>query len=60
MPKKITGRVELSFSIDVPSEVGKEEEVKYIIRTIKKAVAEASTEDLKFGIDKDAEWAMFG
>lgn len=60
MLKKITGRVELSFSIDVPSEVGKEEEVKYIIRTIKKAVAEASTEDLKFGIDKDAEWAMFG
>lgn len=54
MLKKITGRVELSFSIDVPSEVGKEE-VKYIIRTIKKAVAEASTEDLKFGIDKDAE-----
>lgn len=60
MLKKITGRVELSFSIDVPSEVGKEEEVKYIIRAIKKAVAEASTEDLKFGIDKDAEWAMFG
>ena len=60
MPKKITGRVELSFSIDVPSEVGKEEEVKYIVRAIKKAVAEASTEDLKFGIDKDAEWAMFG
>lgn len=60
MLKKITGRVELSFSIDVPSEVDKEEEVKYIIRTIKKAVAEASTEDLKFGIDKDAEWAMFG
>lgn len=59
MLKKITGRVELSFSIDVPSEVDKEE-VKYIIRTIKKAVAEASTEDLKFGIDKDAEWAMFG
>lgn len=59
MLKKITGRVELSFSIDVPSEVGKEE-VKYIIRTIKKAVAEASTEDLKFGIDKDAEWAMLG
>lgn len=55
MLKKITGRVELSFSIDVPSEVSKEEEVKYIIRTIKKAVAEASTEDLKFGIDKDAE-----
>ena len=60
MLKKITGRVELGFSIDVPSEVSKEEEVKYIIRTIKKAVAEASTEDLKFGIDKDAEWAMFG
>ncbi len=60
MLKKITGRVELSFSIDVPSEVGKEEEVKYIVRAIKKAVAEASTEDLKFGIDKDAEWAMFG
>ena len=60
MLKKITGRVELSFSIDVPSEVSKEEEVKYIIRTIKKAVAEASTEYLKFGIDKDAEWAMFG
>lgn len=60
MLKKITGRVELSFSIDVPSEVSKEEEVKYIIRAIKKAVAEASTEDLKFGIDKDAEWAMFG
>lgn len=60
MPKKITGRVELSFSIDVPSEVSKEEEVKYIICAIKKAVAEASTEDLKFGIDKDAEWAMFG
>ena len=60
MLKKITGRVELSFSIDVPSEVSKEEEVKYIIRTIKKAVAEASTKDLKFGIDKDAEWAMFG
>lgn len=60
MSKKITGRVELSFSIDVPSEVSKEEEVKYIIRAIKKAVAEASTEDLKFGIDKDAEWAMFG
>lgn len=60
MLKKITGRVELSFSIDVPSEVSKEEEVKYIIRTIKKAVAEASTEALKFGIDKDAEWAMFG
>lgn len=60
MSKKITGRVELSFSIDVPSEVGKEEEVKYIVRAIKKAVAEASTEDLKFGIDKDAEWAMFG
>lgn len=59
MSKKITGRVELSFSIDVPSEV-KEEEVKYIIRAIKKAVAEASTEDLKFGIDRDAEWAMFG
>ena len=60
MLKKITGRVELSFSIDVPSEVGKEEEVKYIVRAIKKAVAEASTEDLKFGIDKDAEWTMFG
>lgn len=60
MSKKITGRVELSFSIDVPSEVSKEEEVKYIVRAIKKAVAEASTEDLKFGIDKDAEWAMFG
>ena len=60
MLKKFTGRVELSFSIDVPSEVSKEEEVKYIIRAIKKAVAEASTEDLKFGIDKDAEWAMFG
>lgn len=60
MSKKITGRVELSFSIDVPSEVTKEEETKYIIRAIKKAVAEASTEDLKFGIDKDAEWAMFG
>ena len=60
MLKKITGRVELSFSIDVPSEVGKEEEVKYIVRAIKKAVAEASTEGLKFGIDKDAEWAMFG
>lgn len=60
MLKKITGRVELSFSIDVPSEVSKEEEVKYIIRAIKKAVVEASTEDLKFGIDKDAEWAMFG
>lgn len=60
MSKKITGRVELSFSIDVPSEVSKEEEVKYIIRAIKKAVAEASTEDLKFGIDRDAEWAMFG
>ena len=60
MLKKITGRVELSFSIDVPSEVGKEEEVKYIIRAIKKAVAEASTEDLKFVIDTDAEWAMFG
>lgn len=55
MSKKITGRVELSFSIDVPSEVSKEEEVKYIIHAIKKAVAEASTEDLKFGIDKDAE-----
>lgn len=60
MSKKITGRVELSFSIDVPSEVGKEEEVKYIVRAIKKAVAETSTEDLKFVIDKDAEWAMFG
>lgn len=60
MSKKITGRVELSFSIDVPSEVSKEEEVKYIIHAIKKAVAEASTEDLKFGIDKDVEWAMFG
>lgn len=60
MSKKITGRVELSFSIDVPSEVTKEEETKYIIRAIKKAIAEASTEDLKFGIDKDAEWAMFG
>ena len=60
MSKKITGRVELSFSIAVPSEVSKEEEVKYIIHAIKKAVAEASTEDLKFGIDKDAEWAMFG
>lgn len=60
MLKKITGRVELSFSIDVPSEVRKEEEVKYIIRAIKKAVVEASTEDLKFGIDRDAEWAMFG
>lgn len=60
MSKKITGRVELSFSIDVPSEVSKEEEVKYIIRAIKKAVVEASTEDLKFGIDRDAEWAMFG
>ena len=60
MSKKITGRVELSFSIDVPSEVSKEEEVKYIVRAIKKAVAEASTEDLKFGINKDAEWAMFG
>lgn len=60
MSKKVTGRVELSFSIDVPSEVTKEEETKYIIRAIKKAVVEASTEDLKFGIDKDAEWAMFG
>lgn len=60
MPKKVTGRVELSFSIDVPSEVTKEEETKYIIRAIKKAVAEVSTENLKFGIDKDAEWAMFG
>lgn len=60
MLKKITGRVELSFSIDVPSEVRKEEEVKYIIRAIKKAVVEASTEDLKFDIDRDAEWAMFG
>lgn len=60
MLKKITGRVELSFSIDVPSEVSKEEEVKYIIRAIKKAVVEVSTEDLKFGIDRDAEWAMFG
>lgn len=60
MSKKITGRVELSFSVDVPPEVTKEEETKYIIRAIKKAIAEASTEDLKFGIDEDAEWAMFG
>jgi hypothetical protein len=60
MSKKITGRVELDFSIDVPSEVTKEEETKYIISAIKKAIAEASTKDLKFGIDKDAEWTMFG
>ena len=60
MSKKITGRVELSFSVDVPSEVTKEEEVKYIICAIKKAITEASTEDIKFGINKDAEWAMFG
>lgn len=60
MSKKITGRVELSFSVDVPSEVTKEEEVKYIICAIKKAITETSTEDIKFGINKDAEWAMFG
>ena len=55
---KVFGTVEVSYSIDVPSTVTKEELTKYVINAIKNIVKDASTKDIKLGVDKDAEWTM--
>lgn len=55
---KVFGTVEVSYSIDVPQAVAKEELTKYVINAVKNFIKDASTEDNKFGVDKDAEWSM--
>lgn len=55
---KVFGTVEVSYSIDVPPTVTKEELTKYVINTVKNCIKDASMEDNKFCIDKDAEWSM--
>jgi len=54
---KVFGTVEVSYSIDVPPTVTKEELTKYVINAVKNCIKDAST-DNKFGVDKDAEWSM--
>ncbi len=55
---QVFGTVEVSYSIDVPSTVTKEELTKYVINAVKNCIKDASTEDNKFGVDKDAEWTL--
>ena len=55
---KVFGTVEVSYSIDVPPTITKEELTKYVINAVKNGIKEASTEDNKFDVDKDAEWSM--
>lgn len=55
---QVFGTVEVSYSIDVPSTVTKEELAKYVINAVKNCIKDASTEDNKFGVDKDAEWTL--
>ena len=55
---RVFGTVEVSYSIDVPSTVTKEELTKHVINAIKNIIKDASTKDIKLGIDKDAEWTM--
>lgn len=55
---KVFGTVEVSYSIDVPPTVTKEELTKYVINAVKNCIKDASTEDNNFGVDKDAEWSM--
>ena len=55
---QVFGTVEVSYSIDVPSTVAKEELTKHVINAIKNKIKDTSTNDIKLGIDKDAEWTM--
>lgn len=55
---KVFGTVEVCYSIDVPSTVTKEELTKYVINAIKNKIKDASINDIKLGVDKDAEWTM--
>lgn len=55
---EVFGTVEVSYSIDVPSTVTKEELTKHVINAIKNVIKDASTKDIKLGIGKDAEWTM--
>ena len=55
---KVFGTVEVSYSIDVPSTVTKEELTKFVINAIKNKIKDMSTKDIKLGVDKDAEWTM--
>lgn len=55
---KVFGTVEISYSIDVPSTVTKEELTKFVINTIKNKIKDTVTKDIKLGVDKDAEWTM--
>ena len=55
---RVFGTVEVSYSIDVPSSVTKEELTKHVINAIKNKIKDVSTEDIKLGVDKEAEWTM--
>ena len=60
---RVFGTVEVSYSIDVPSTVTKEELTKHVINAIKNKIKdatrlEASTNGIKLGVDKDAEWTL--
>lgn len=55
---QVFGTVEVSYSIDVPSTVTKEELTKHVINAIKNIIKNTSTKDIKLGVDKDAEWTL--
>ena len=55
---QVFGTVEVSYSIDVPSTVTKEELAKHVMNAIKNMIKDASTKSIKLGVDKDAEWTL--
>lgn len=55
---RVFGTVEVSYSIDVPSTVTKEELTKHVINAIKNKIKDTSTNSIKLGVDKDAEWTL--
>ena len=55
---EVFGTVEVSYSINVPSTVTKEELTKHVINAIKNKIKDAATKDIKLGVDKDAEWTL--
>lgn len=50
------GCVDVSFSIDIPE--GTEDEIKFVVNTIKEKIKSLSGDNMHFHINEDAEWGL--
>lgn len=57
MSNKITGAVEIIFSIEVPE--GTEDEHEYVVNTIKEKLSSLRSNDLNVKVSSDAEWCLW-